>query len=151
LTDFITNPYAAPESVSELEVLAQKRRRTKTTFGVRVFCALFCGIVVIALALMAYQIESIVGTGAILSIIGIMLAIAGIRAHNFVAIVLGGTAPAFSMFIFGLIYTLEWSPEEAYYPVQAMSWCFAFLTIPVALWLLMRRAIIATDIAEEFS
>jgi hypothetical protein len=77
------------------------------------------------------QIESILGTGPALSVIGLILAFAtwpiGSRAVTLFAL----SAPLISAFCAGLIAWFNWGPEQAHNSIVFISTLYAVLTLPL--------------------
>lgn len=139
------NPYEAPTDVSALEVKYLRDRHLKTTFWTRVLAILFCATILVAIGIMASKIESIIGSGPVLILIAIIFNVNAVRCRNYLAILVSATAPLFCLFIFGSIYFLDWSPSEAETPVQLMTWGYAAIVIPPALWVAIRRGFPKTE------
>ena len=78
-------------------------------------------ILVLAIGLEFYQIEIIIGSGVVYSIIGGVVAVFAQRRKRIWLAAAGWSAPAISLFIFALINLNEWGPAEATEPVQVMS------------------------------
>ena len=101
----------------------------------------FVQCVVIVIAVEAFNIESIIGSGPIFALVGISIAFLAIRQRNFFVAIFGASAPLFALFIFFLINVLSWGPADADQPVQWMSAAYAFFALPYAVWLLRRRTV----------
>jgi hypothetical protein len=91
----------------------------------------------VALAAALAEIETIVASGPLLSVLG--LAIAGVSASGGLwrGMCYGVSVPVISTVCFALIHFLSWGPQEATAPVQAILGAFALASLLLghsALW-----------------
>jgi hypothetical protein len=94
-----------------------------------------CGAVILA----AHEIESIPGTGVILSATGVALAIPAVyRRRIRAAIVFGLSAPVFSVAVFLWIAIMGWGPRQAQVPVPPALIAYEILVFPIMLMALQR-------------
>ncbi|MGI9474612.1 MAG: hypothetical protein ACR2NZ_23960 [Rubripirellula sp.] len=75
-------------------------------------------------------IESILGSGPVLALVGIAMAILGYREGNSSWLILGVASVGFAAFIFGLINANSWGPPEAAKPVRQMIVAFSVIMLP---------------------
>ena len=100
---------------SEEQQLSLKRNRGL----IRVMLAQL-GFALLSIVLAIYDMVTIVGTGPIGSVIGLIVFGLAYRLGLPVKIKIGLSAPIFSSICFCLIYFLEWSKEEASTPIVAL-------------------------------
>jgi hypothetical protein len=67
------------------------------------------------------SIESIMGTGPVLAVLGAVTAFLSAIKGNKLGVAIGVSAPLFSLLVFCLIYYRSWSPDFARIPVLAMA------------------------------
>jgi hypothetical protein len=88
------------------------------------------------------EIESIVATGPVFSLIGLSLSIAWIFYRRVPALpLIGMSLPILSLIVFALINLLEWSPDEASRPVSTTL--LVYQAVVVAIGLNTLRSILA--------
>lgn len=112
------NPYQTPEVLLEPE---REYLATRVCFWPKIWIIVQLLVVVVGIGLSVATIFSIIGTGVVLSLAGIVTAICAYRLRLRWGIVLGASAPLFSVFIFALINIMEWSPRDAELPVPMMA------------------------------
>jgi len=128
------NPYAPPQVASESVLLPKPspdRRR------IRRWAIVECLVIAGALAAQAIDIESIIISGPVFGLVGLGVAIMGRRSRHVPALMFGGSAFAFAIFIFVLINLADWGPREATRPVMILSWIYTVAVTPVA-WRCLR-------------
>jgi hypothetical protein len=82
------------------------------------FLVLLHAIGVILAALIALiEIESIIPSGLILSVVSLVLAVVAYRRKRAVTLYYALAAPTVSCFCFALIYGLHWGPDKAKFPI----------------------------------
>lgn len=80
------------------------------------------------------DIESIVGSGPILSLTGLALAIGAWKTRRSrTGLLFGLSAGAMTVAVFLLIFLRRWSPDDAKYPVPLILIGYEYLIAPVAL------------------
>ncbi len=112
------NPYQTPEVLPEPE---REYLATRVCFWPKIWISVQLLVVVVGIGLSVATIFSIIGSGLVLSLAGIVMAICAYRLRLRWGIVLGASAPLFSVFIFALINIMEWSPRDAELPVPMMA------------------------------
>jgi hypothetical protein len=88
-----------------------------------------CGAVIAA----AVEIESILITGPIFSVLGLVAAFWSVVCRSGPGLLFGLSASLISFFLLVLIPTLNWSPNDAQFPVTAMLFCYQVFIIPIGL------------------
>ena len=78
-------------------------------------------IVVVGVGLSARQIETILGSGPVLFLVGFITAFLSYRRRFPLGIILGTSGPLFALFIFALINILDWGPDDAKQPVPLIA------------------------------
>ena len=111
-------------------------RRLVGDFGVAAFAMLgaiqllgICGSVIASAA----EVESIVGTGPVFSILGLVVCIGWIYSRSLATFVFGLSASAISLFVLTLILGLHWSPGDASVPVPLILLAYETMIVPVGL------------------
>ncbi len=87
------------------------------------------GILIAAIAAMV-EIESIVGSGPIMSLVGIWIAFLSYRRDRPIGLFYGLAVPTVSVFCFIVINGMDWGPSDAHVPVSAFLVLFAWACIP---------------------
>ena len=88
----------------------------------------------VAVIIAAHDIESIVITGPLFSVIGLVLCIVWFfHRRGLWAPLVALSLPAVSLAVFFLIYTRRWSPQEAQQPVTAVLLVYQVATVVVGL------------------
>src|SRR4051812_5801315 len=77
------------------------------------------------------EIEWIIGIGPSLSLLGAVLTICAARRGLPIGVVYGMGVPGLSILCFLLINVFEWSPAEAYCPINAIIAHFAMANAPL--------------------
>ncbi len=121
------NPYLAPEILLEPELSSDL---PKTVFvWVRVVLGLQLVTTIIGLGFSVWHVESIVGTGPILALLGLLVAIVSFRHGLMMAGCVGLSAVPFTAAVFLIIFLQNWSPDDARKPVPVMG--AAYLTVMI--------------------
>jgi len=84
------------------------------------------------------DIESIVGTGPIFSLVGLAVAVGCVISKSPANLFFGLSTPAFSLCIFFWIFTKSWSPQQAAVPVSTTILGYELLLVPLGLYALYR-------------
>ena len=111
------------------------------------------GILIAAIAAMV-EIESIVGSGPIMSLVGIWIAFLSYRRDRPIGLFYGLAVPTVSVFCFIVINLMEWGPSDAHVPVSAFLVLFAWACIPacsLAIWEVRRQRGLAQRRPVQFS
>ena len=106
-------------------------------------------VLVFAIGFAAWNIESIMVSGPILSLIGIIIGGFAGWFRNWLACLYGVSALTLALFVFALIFFNQWDPIQASKPVLAIGLIYGFAALPVTLFLLRYQSSIArkpTDI-----
>lgn len=107
--------------------------------------AFLCGLQVLgvsgAVVAAVVDIESIVVTGPVFSVLGVLVALGSLASRSAFNAVLGLSADAMSLFCLVLIASLSWSPDEAQKPVSTILICYETLLLPVALLAMYRTVV----------
>jgi len=88
-----------------------------------------CGSVVAA----AIEIESIMASGPIFSILGFVVAFGWFASRSISTVIFGLSAGLISLFLFLLINILDWGPSDAAFPVTLMLLGFETVILPIGL------------------
>ncbi|HQX53644.1 MAG TPA: hypothetical protein PLR25_27265 [Planctomycetaceae bacterium] len=112
------NPYKAPESLLQPE---QDYFTTQKYFWLRILICLQVFVLIAGIGASFVKIESILVSGPALAAAGIAVAVLARRKRNVWAIILGISAPVFSVFLLLLIYLLDWTPDHAKEPVPKIG------------------------------
>jgi len=81
----------------------------------------------------AAEVESIVGTGPVFSILGLVVCIGWIYSRSLATFVFGLSASVISLFVLALIMGLNWSPGDASVPVPLILLAYEAVIVPVGL------------------
>lgn len=130
------NPYLPPRTQSE-QAISEVRAASHWP---RRF--LFLQLLVVTLGiLVAYfiNIESIIVTGLVLVLVGLLLSIFSWLDKDLCSLACGVSGVAFSVFIFGSIYHNAWSPSEARRPVLILACVYVIGFLLLAGWTIYRR------------
>lgn len=95
------------------------------------------------------EIESIVATGPIFSLVGLATALGIFVSRSPANLLFGLSTPAFSACVFALIFSNGWSPQQAYPPVSAIILGYETLVIPLGLLSLYRTVQVVAGPAVE--
>ena len=130
------NPYLPPrtqseQAISEVRAASHWPRRF-------LFLQLLVGMLGILVAYFI-NIESIIVTGLVLVLVGLLLSIFSWLDKDLCFLACGVSGVAFSVFIFGLIYHNAWSPSEARRPVLILACVYVIGFLLLAGWTIYRR------------
>ena len=130
------NPYLPPRTQSEQ---ATSEVRAASHWPRRfLFLQLLVGMLGILVAYFI-NIESIIVTGLVLVLVGLLLSIFSWLDKDLCFLACGVSGVAFSVFIFGLIYHNAWSPSEARRPVLILACVYVIGFLLLAGWTIYRR------------
>ena len=121
------NPYRAPATA--FEPATESRRRGSWVLRTILIQST---VMLIGVPVAWYWIESIIFSGVIFTISGVFVAVQSWRHSNSLGQLFGLSAPLLSLALFTLINVNEWSPGEAYYPVNQILAMYAGIALPVA-------------------
>lgn len=139
------NPYRAPEVAFEPTSVSVPPGTG--FFWVRLLLGLQVLIIVVSTGLAVLHTESIVGSGPVLSVSGILLAVVSLRRKLSLGVWTGAAAPAFSLFVFLTIFLNRWNPAEAREPVLIMGVVYAASLMVASV--LLDRQLRAREHADE--
>ncbi|MEL6109108.1 MAG: hypothetical protein AAFU85_24135 [Planctomycetota bacterium] len=131
------NPYAAPATVSEICVVARKPIRTP---WLRRVILLQSVVIVTALFVEAIEHETIVGSGPVFALFGLIIAILAYRNRDRAALLFGLSAVAFASLIVFLINYNSWGPRQGNLPISILSYIYAVVALPISAWLVSARS-----------
>ncbi|MBC7856967.1 MAG: hypothetical protein IAF94_26355 [Pirellulaceae bacterium] len=86
------------------------------------------------------EIESIVATGPIFSIVGLLAAVGCVVSRSPANLFFGLSTPVFSLCIFFWIFTNSWSPQQASVPVSSTILGYELAMVPLGLYALYHTA-----------
>ena len=89
------------------------------------------------------EIESIMVSGPLVSLVGLLIASVSFRRNDGVGLMFGLSTPSVAVLCLSIIYGLNWGPGEAAFPISCLLVAFAILSVPggmVALWRLRQPA-----------
>ena len=95
--------------------------------------ALSAGGYLLAYALSLFVVETVMGTGPVLSGLGLWLALRATRAHNRAATLLGLGHGVLALTLFVTVNALGWSPTQAREPFAIIGTVVGILTVALAL------------------
>jgi len=127
------NPYAAPRPVHEPVV---DKFDTGRSWWAVVASVLQLITVCVGVPIAWFNIESILFSGPIVSILGLLTTILAIRARSGNTLLLsifGLSGPAISVGTFALIAYQEWSPSDAQEPVSMLLIWYVLIVVPMGL------------------
>ncbi len=93
-----------------------------------------------ALLIPTVDIESIILTGPILSVLGSATLVAGLVAERRRTSLVGSGHICLCLFMFLLIAGMGWSQRQAYYPALAIASAYVLLAAPLTIWALAEPA-----------
>lgn len=124
------NPYQPPTYPEPLSTETRPRGRRVLSI-VKILAVLQLTTIVIGLIASVIDVESIMVTGPVLTVLGLICfgaaAWAGVRA----GIVLGVSGPAVAVFCFLLIYSQRWSPADAARPIPLIGAAYSAISVPL--------------------
>lgn len=118
-----SNPYSPPHTTSKpVRASVPDRRPWSRYLGV-----LQLLVIVIGAPLSVWQIETILGSGACLFLLGLAMALFAYRERNYWTLALGFAGLSYALFVLVVINAMSWGPSEARKPVSIMNVSFASL------------------------
>lgn len=107
--------------------------------------AILCGLQILgvsgAVIAAAIDIESIVVTGPVFSVLGVLVAPGSLASRSAFNAIFGLSAVAMSLSCLIWIASLSWSPDDAQKPVTTVLICYETLILPVGLLALYRTLV----------
>ena len=142
------NPFRAPQTSFE----PVESKFDTSLRHLRICLGLQCTTIVLGVAAAFYDIYSIVVTGAVLSLLGLLTAILSIRPRLISGLVFGLSGPAVSAICFALINLFIWGPDDAQHPVSLIAAGYATFTVPLGLlvWTRTGSDSFATELQNRF-
>lgn len=133
-----TNPYRAPGVGRPIPAAVVDSRKRPGWFLIAISVQVIT-ILIGAVATLVY-IESILVSGAVLSIIGIVVAMMSLR-HKWgdlyvLTAIFGGSGPILSAGCFLLINLQDWGPSAATEPIGVIAVIYACSFLPLGAWVL---------------
>lgn len=89
-------------------------------------------------ALIFWEVESVMATGPVLLILGVLLTVAGLVARRTLWALLGSGHVAVCVLFVALVNLRDWSPRQAEAPFEAMSVLYTLASAAPS-WLAFRR------------
>ena len=120
------NPYHPPSEAST-KVRLPTRAGTKP---LRFFTSLLLLVLLITIIVELIHHESIVITGPLLFLAGLLLAINSLWRRDAAGLALGGSAIAFCCLIVFLINFNQWGPPQGDRPISILGYCYAAFAFP---------------------
>ena len=131
------NPYSPPRTESNQPI----RELLPRSVWARRFLWLQLLVVVFGItAAFFIHMETIIATGVALGLVGLVLLVVAWRCDDLAFLVCGFSGPAFSVFVFLLIFFNQWSPNASKGPVLGLSSVYLLCLVSVAIWLVFRRS-----------
>jgi len=97
----------------------------------RIACALLGLTILGALGAALFEVKTILFGGPLISLLGLYVAALGLKRSFRFGVAAGLSAVGFSLFVFLLIWGLNWGPAEASVPVCAMGSLYAAVSVPL--------------------
>ena len=129
------NPYRAPETLYEPAI--EQLDRHPLWFRFAIFFQLLT--IAVGVVLAVFDIETILGTGPILALLGLVVFLQTKRqdgSRRPLSLVFGVSGPMVAVICFLLIFCLEWSPRAAHFPIGAIAVCYSLLFLPMGMYVL---------------
>ena len=126
-SDSPINPYAPPSEAADGIVV----KPDSGGAGLRRLCVAQILITIVALAAQMWEIETIVISGFVFSLIGLAIAIVGYRRSRPYAVIAGGSAVSYALLLVVVINLNKWSPSDAEIPVRIMSSLYSAAFVPL--------------------
>ena len=139
------NPFRAPQSAFEPieNTFHTNLRRLRVCLGLQ------CTSIALGVAAAFYTIHSIVVTGAILCLVGVVTVFLSRRLKLTDGLVFGLSGPAVSLVCFALINLLNWSPRDAQHPVSIIAVVYATCALPLGLYVWTRTGSVSDAAPHE--
>ena len=89
--------------------------------------------IAIGVVVAAMEIESIIVSGPVLSLLGLAIALNWRRSRSLATLAYGLSPSLLSLLVFALINIMEWGPREATTPVMMLLLAYEILFVPLGL------------------
>lgn len=131
------NPYSPPRAEGNQPIPEMSPR----SVWVRVFFGLQLLALTLGFAAAVFiDTETIVASGVALGLVGLVLLVVAWRYNELAFLACGCSGPAFSVFIFLLIFLNDWSPSQARQPVLGLGCIYLLVLASAGGWLWLRRS-----------
>ncbi|MCA9058341.1 MAG: hypothetical protein KDA85_07575 [Planctomycetaceae bacterium] len=124
------NPYRVPD-VSERSRQRVTGSPGRTLLPFRIACVLQVATVLIGTIVAWFEIESIIVTGPLLTVLGITVLTMAIRIQSMLGALVGGSGPTISLLVFLVILVFDLGPREAQIPVSVIASLYAMTCVPL--------------------
>lgn len=126
--DLDSNPYASPHAATR----PIKWRQSAGNASLAVVVASLAQVLgLIAGTAAAFgEIESILVSGPLVSILGLVITFVSARSRNLLGVIFGISAPLFAGLVFALINIREWGPGDAQKPVSRLILVYVLAAAP---------------------
>ena len=130
-----SNPYRSPvvQGTPATDI------RPRTSISYRIAAILQCVTIAIGAPLACWDVESIIGSGPILLVFGLLTLAAALRAKSIAGIVFGASGPAMTLGCFVLINAMGWGPYDAQAPISSLAVVYASFFGALGVWTILRR------------
>ncbi|MEZ6125875.1 MAG: hypothetical protein R3C49_22335 [Planctomycetaceae bacterium] len=140
------NPYQAPDSLWDRPAVVVE---TPPRRWLKVMLFLFVAATPIGAGLAAWEIESILGTGPVISLLGLAILVAAIRARQPVAALVGASGPGISLICWAAILMNGWGPGDAQEPISIVAAIYALVAVVAANFEMMAlRQPVSAEVAD---
>lgn len=134
------NPYDPSfKSVGEALVAQTEKPGPRRHKGLRLALGAYSLAVFLGLAIAAYNIETIVGSGPVLLFVGAVLAAIGFRNRDTLAVMLGMSSFVLAALVIALINLVPYSPTTGYWPLLATIGLYTCVSLPTVGWMVVFR------------
>lgn len=133
---FDANPYAPPDANGDSvgDFLVPVR-----SVGLRSLIVFQTFVILVSLGAEAWEHETIVFSGPVFFVTGLLILIVARRREDPIAAKYGGSAMTFALFIVFLINYNSWGPVEGDLPITVMSYVYAAVALPLSAWLVFAK------------
>ncbi|WDQ16054.1 hypothetical protein [Rhodopirellula sp. P2] len=139
----VLNPYAPTTDLPGLCVSDEKPPRSKWLLS---WLLWHLALIAASVAGAEYDIESIMFSGTVFTLSGIVLAIIAFRRGNRIAMLFGLSSLAFAILIVVLINVMAWNPRDADRPVCILIWGYALASVALAWGSIRQEGLLAKAI-----
>ena len=129
-----SNPYRSPQ----VQDTPAEERRLLSRISYRAVAILQSLTIAIGVPLACWEIETILGSGAILFSFGLLSLAMALRAKFMAGIVFGASGPLMTLGCFVLINVKSWGPSDAQDPIAGLAVVYAFTFGLLGFWTLFR-------------
>jgi hypothetical protein len=118
----VAPPSPLPVLPLEYEPPTPGSRRSRVWRRIATVCLILAWpLCAIAVALVAWETESVVATGPLLFVLGILILLGGLFTRDHLAAAIGAAHCAICILFFVLVNALNWSPNDAHTPFLVMG------------------------------